>query len=359
MINVTKTYLPNRVMYKKYVDEIFDSNWITNRGKMVQTLEKKLEKYLNVKNLLLVSNGTMALQVAYKLLNLKGDIITTPFSFVATTSSIVWEGLNPVFVDINRNSLCIDADKIKEKITDKTSAIVATHVYGNCCDVNKIKEIADENNLKVIYDAAHGFNVTMSGKSILDFGDISTLSFHATKIFHTIEGGALIIKDDDLYEKAKKIINFGFSSKGTIECLGINAKMNEFQGAMGLCLLEEVENQIKKRKHIYYKYRSKLKGTKHISIYEYEQGLCPNYSYFPIILDSEELLLKVISKLNDNHINPRRYFYPSLNNLEYVKKQKMEISEDISKRILCLPIYGDLEEECVEKIICVIKECTL
>lgn len=204
MINVTKTYLPDREKYKKYVDDIFDSGWLTNNGKMVQKLQGDLEQYLGVKNLLLVSNGTLALQVAYKILDLKGEIITTPYSFVATTSSIVWEGLTPKFVDIDEQTLCLNPQNIEDLITENTSAIVATHVYGNVCDVEKIQEIADSKNLRVIYDAAHAFGVKYKDQSVLNYGDISILSFHSTKVFHTIEGGALIIPDDNLLIKLRK-----------------------------------------------------------------------------------------------------------------------------------------------------------
>ena len=227
MINVTKTYLPDKEKYKKYIDEIYTNGWITNNGPMVKLLEKRLAKYLDVKNVVLVSNGTVALEIAYRVLGVSGDVITTPFSFVATTSSIVTNGMNPIFADIDSRSLNINSDDIKNKITKNTSAIVPVHVFGNSCEVEKIDEIAKQSNLKVIYDAAHAFGVKYKKNSVLNYGDISTLSFHATKTFHSIEGGALIINDDSLVEKARYLINFGIKNKEEIPELGTNAKMNE------------------------------------------------------------------------------------------------------------------------------------
>src|SRR5574344_539107 len=241
-INVTKTYLPNKEKYLKYIDEIYENGWITNNGPLVQKLEKKLAKYLGVKNIVLVANGTVALEIAYRTLELKGFAITTPFSFVATTSSLVTNALLPIFADIDPKSLNIDQKKIEEKITPNTSAIVATHVFGNPCDVEAIEQIAKKYNLKVVYDAAHAFGVNYKDKSIANYGDITTLSFHATKLFHTIEGGALVINDDELVQKVRYLINFGIKSLTEITYLGTNAKMNEFEAAMGLCVLDDIEN---------------------------------------------------------------------------------------------------------------------
>ena len=240
MINVTKTYLPNKEKYIKYLDQIYENGWITNNGPMVKLLEKKLADYLGVKNIVLVSNGTVALEIAYRTLGLKDDIITTPFSFVATTSSLVTNGLNPIFADIDAQTLNIDPNNVGDLITKTTNAIVAVHVYGNACEVEKIDTIAKNKNLKVIYDAAHAFGVKYKGNSVLNYGDISTLSFHATKNFHCIEGGALIINDDSLVEKARYLINFGIKNREEIPELGTNAKMNEFAAAMGLCVLDDM-----------------------------------------------------------------------------------------------------------------------
>jgi dTDP-4-amino-4,6-dideoxygalactose transaminase len=355
MINVTKTYLPNVKKYKEYVDKIFESGWITNNGQMVQELEKRLREYLGVKNIILVSNGTLALQVAYKLLNLEGEVITTPFSFAATTSSMVWEGLKPVFADINSDTFCLDHTKIVERITDKTTAIVPVHVFGNGCEVEEIEKIARKYDLKVIYDAAHAFGVEYSGSSILNYGDVSILSFHATKIFHTIEGGALIIKEDKLYERAKRLINFGITGPENINGIGINAKMNEFQAAMGLCVLDDIDETLVKRKTVYETYIKELKDNKDIKLQMHNQECNYNYGYFPILLNSEEILHDIKSKLEEQDIYPRRYFYPSLDTLDYVESSYMKNSNDISKRILCLPISSSLPESDICRIVSCLK----
>ena len=254
MINVTKTYLPDKEKFKKYVDQIYSNGWITNNGPMVRLLEKKLSKYLGVKNIVLVSNGTVALEIAYRTLGIKGHVITSPFSFVATTSSLVTNSLKPLFADIDPETLNINPCNIEKLVTKETSAIVPVHVFGNSCNIEEVQKIATKNRLKIIYDAAHAFNVQYKGISILNYGDISTLSFHATKIFHTIEGGALIINDDSLVEKARYLINFGIKDAEQIPELGTNAKMNEFEAAMGLCVLEDIEKlKIERSKH-YQKY---------------------------------------------------------------------------------------------------------
>ncbi|GFZ33963.1 aminotransferase DegT [Clostridium zeae] len=350
MINVTKTFIPNKEKYKKYVDQILDSGWLTNNGVFAQQLERRLEEYLGVKHIVLVSNGTLALQIAYRALGLSGEAITTPFTFVATTSSLVWEGIEPVFVDIDPNSYCLDSNKIEEKITTKTSAIVPVHVFGNACDVEKIDEIAKSNNLKVIYDAAHAFDVRYKDKSLLNFGDISTLSFHSTKIFHTIEGGALIINDDEVYNKVRLLINFGISGPDVIDGLGINTKMNEFQAAMGLCILDEIESIKFNRKNVYEYYREGL--SKNLTFQRINDNIQWNYSYFPVEFKDENQLLEVRKKLNLKEIYPRRYFYPSLETLNYIKKSyKVEKSNSLAKRILCLPFYDSIDKETLDKII--------
>ena len=355
MINVTKTYLPNKEKYLKYIDEIYENGWITNNGPLVQKLEKKLAKYLGVKNIVLVANGTVALEIAYRTLELKGFAITTPFSFVATTSSLVTNQLLPIFADINPNSLNIDPRKIEKKITKNTSAIVATHVFGNPCNVDDIKKIAKKYNLKVVYDAAHAFDVKYKDTSVLNYGDISTLSFHATKLFHTIEGGALIINNDELVQKARYFINFGIKNQEEIPHLGTNAKMNEFEAAMGLCVLDDIEEIKEKRKVILENYRKELKGL--VQFQEQNTNTIQNYSYFPIIFDNQEQLLKVQKALNEKNIFPRRYFYPSLDTLDYIEpKQECKISRDMSKRILCLPIYAELGKDIQNKIINTIKD---
>ena len=355
MTNVTKTYLPSKTKYIKYIDRIYKNNWITNNGELVKELEYRLAKYLGVKNLILVSNGTAALEIAYRVLDIEGFAITTPFSFVATTSSLVTNNIKPIFVDIDSYTYNINVNKIEENITKNTRAIVPVHVFGNPCEVEKIDSISKKYNLKVIYDAAHAFDVKYKNNSVLNYGDISTLSFHATKLFHTIEGGALIINDDSLVEKARYLINFGIQNSESIPELGINAKMNEFEAAMGLCILDEIEEIKLARKKIVNKYLAELEG---IVVFQYIQVKSKvNNSYFPILLNSEEEMLNIQLALNKYNIFPRRYFYPSLDTLCYIEpKQYMPVSRDISKRILCLPCYPTLEEKVQDLVIKIIKE---
>ncbi len=355
MINVTKTYLPNKEKYKKYIDEIYENGWLTNNGPLVQRLEKRLAKYLGVKNIILVSNGTVALEIAYRTLDIKGFAITTPFSFVATTSSLVTNNILPIFADIDENSFNLDPKNIEKLITPNTSAIVPVHVFGNACEVEEIEQIANKHNLKVVYDAAHAFDVKYKNKSVLNYGDISTLSFHSTKLFHSIEGGALIINDDELVQKARYLINFGIKNTEEIPHLGTNAKMNEFEAAMGLCVLDDIEDIKKSRKEVVENYRKELKDL--VQFQEQNKNATENYSYFPIVFKTEEQLLKVQKALNDENIFPRRYFYPSLDTLEYIEpKQECEISRDISRRILCLPIYAELTKAEQNSILNIIKQ---
>ena len=355
MINVTKTYLPNKEKYKKYIDEIYENGWLTNNGPLVQRLEKRLAEYLGVKNIVLVSNGTVALEIAYRTLDIKGFAITTPFSFVATTSSLVTNNILPIFADIDEQTLNLNPKNIEKLITPNTTAIVPVHVFGNACEVEEIEQIANKHNLKVIYDAAHAFDVRYKEESVLNYGDISTLSFHSTKLFHSIEGGALIINDDELVQKARYLINFGIENAESIPHLGTNAKMNEFEAAMGLCVLDDIEEIKENRKIVSTKYKEELKDL--VQFQEQNANASENYSYVSIVLKSEEELLKVQKALNAVDVNPRRYFYPSLDTLEYIEpKQECKISRDISKRILCLPIYAELEENIQNIIIKTIKE---
>lgn len=354
MINVTKTYLPNKNKLYEKIDRIYKNGWITNNGQLVQELETKLAKYLGVKNLILVSNGTLALQVSYKALQLTGEAITTPFSFIATTSSMLWEGIKPVYADIERNSFNIDPREIQQKITKRTSAIVPVHVFGNPCNLEEIQAIASKHNLKIIYDAAHAFGTKYKGKSVLNYGDISILSFHATKLFHTIEGGAIITKSNETAEKVREIINFGINKDLRINRVGINAKMNEFQAAMGLCVLEEIENIKSERQNIWQHYKNAL--DQHVTFQKWNNNSSNNYSYIPVLLDSEEQLKKTQEILNKENIFPRRYFYPSLDSLNITTDNSMcTISEDISKRILCLPLYPQLRKADQDKIIEIVK----
>lgn len=350
MIPVTKPFLPPQQIYQSYLEGIWKRQWLTNMGPLASDLELKLKKFLKVEHLLYVTNGTVALQMAIKALDLKGEIITTPFSFVATTSSIVWEGCMPVFVDINEQSLNIDADLIEAAITDKTCAILATHVYGNPCDVEKIEEIASKYNLKVIYDAAHAFGVEVNGKSIFEFGDISTCSLHATKLYHSIEGGLVITKDAQLLKKLAYIRNFGFNGPENFAELGLNGKNSEFHAAMGLANLKYIDAISKKRIDLTKEYDERLfsfKARRPV----WQSGSRNNASYYPIIFESEELLLKCKEKLQMHEIGTRRYFYPSLaNSLPYLSPKKYTVTDSIAKRVLCLPLYYDLSFEEVDLI---------
>jgi len=351
LINVTKTFLPPQQEYGAILKRAWDAGWITNRGVLVQELENKLKAYLQVPNIIATTNGTLPLQIAIKALGLTGEIITTPFSYVATTSSIVWEGCKPVFVDIHPEYLTIDETKIEAAITLKTTAILATHVFGNPCAIEEIEAIAKKHNLKVIYDAAHCFGVTYKGESIFNYGDISTCSFHATKLFHTGEGGALFCNDKELFHKLFYHHNFGHKGQEDFEGLGVNAKISELQAAMGLAVLPYIDTIIKDRQKVVQIYKDGLSQFQFIKIREHTRW---NHSYFSIIFNSEKELLKVQKSLNDNDIFPRRYFYPSLNTLPYVVNQVTPISESLSKRILCLPLYDSLNENDQQKIIKII-----
>lgn len=348
-IPVTKPFLPPKAEYDAYIDGIWQRNWLTNNGPLVNELELQLKQFLNLKHLLFVGNGTIALQIAIKVLGLKGEIITTPFSYVATTSSIVWEGCIPVFADIDISTLNIDPSKIEAAITPNTVAILATHVYGNPCDIEAIQEIADKHQLKVIYDAAHAFGVNYKGRSVFEYGNISTTSFHATKIFHTIEGGALITKDAELLMKMAKFRNFGHDSPDTFYSVGINGKNSEFHAAMGLCNLKYIDSILTRRKTLaaYYDQRLAKLTVKKPHLVNVAQH---NYAYYPIIFNTEAELLKAKNLLDRSKIFTRRYFYPVLSSLKYVIASSMPIAEDIARRILCLPIYHTLSKEEINTI---------
>ncbi|MFN8673302.1 MAG: DegT/DnrJ/EryC1/StrS family aminotransferase [Candidatus Sericytochromatia bacterium] len=349
VINVTNSYLPPIDEYIYFLRKIWDSNHLTNHGPLVKELEEKVKSYLDINHLCFVNNGTLALQIAIKALDLKKEIITTPFSYVATTSSIVWENCTPVFADIEVDTLTIDVKKIEPLINKNTEAILATHVYGNPCNIDEIERLALKYNLKVIYDGAHSFGVKFKKKALLEYGDISTLSFHATKLFHTVEGGALITKSEDIFHKISYLMNFGHKGKEDFFGIGINAKNSEFHAAMGLCNIKYITQIIESRKKITELYDHLLLNKK---LYKprLRDDTEYNYSYYPIIFENEISLLKAQENLNNNNIFPRRYFYPSLNKLNYVKKQNTPISEDISKRILCLPLYSELNKNDIKKI---------
>ncbi|ULC60555.1 DegT/DnrJ/EryC1/StrS family aminotransferase [Flaviramulus sp. BrNp1-15] len=353
MINVTKTFLPSQKDYQAILKKAWDANWMTNRGALVKELEDKLKQYLGVSNIITTTNGTLPLQIAIKALGLKGEIITTPFSYVATTSSIVWEGCTPVFVDINPDYLTIDETKIEAAITSKTSAILATHVFGNPCDVDKIEIIAKKHNLKVIYDAAHCFGVTYKGQSIFNYGDLSTCSFHATKVFHTGEGGAMFTNSNTIHDTFFYYHNFGHKGPEAFQGLGINAKMSELQAAMGLSVLPHIDRILNERKNIIDFYNKLIDFSK-VNTIKLRSNTKWNYSYYPILFKDQNKLLEAVAALKAVDIFPRRYFYPSLNTLNYVNSKPMPISEDFSSRILCLPLYFDLKEEDIKKIVQII-----
>ncbi|WP_339709607.1 DegT/DnrJ/EryC1/StrS family aminotransferase [Cyclobacterium amurskyense] len=350
MIPVTKPFLPPQAEYEKYLSGIWKRQWLTNSGPLGSELEMKLKAHLEVKHLLYVTNGTIALQMAIKALELKGEIITTPFSFVATTSSIVWEGCTPVFVDIDPNSLNIDSSRIEAAITENTSAILATHVYGNPCDVEAIERIAQKHDLKVIYDGAHAFGVRINGKSIFDYGDISTCSLHATKLYHSIEGGLIMTKNSGLLKKLAYIRNFGFNGPEAFAELGINGKNSEFHAAMGLANFGYIDAIHEHRKALTERYDTMLRNLR-ASKPEWHGNASLNYAYYPIIFESSEQMLNSLAKLQGNGIFARRYFYPSLaTTLPYVEAKAMKITDDIASRILCLPLYFDLTVEEVDLI---------
>lgn len=341
MIPVTKPFLPKAKEYDTYLQSIWERQWLTNNGPLVNEFELKLKQYLDIEHLLYVSNGTIALQIAIKALELKGEIITTPFSFVATTSCIVWEGCKPVFVDIERDTFNIDPKKIEAAIGPNTSAILATHVYGNPCDIDAIQAIADKHGLKVIYDAAHCFGTKYKGKSVFEYGDISTTSFHATKLFHSIEGGAVFTKQPELLRKMALIRNFGHNGQNDYGELGINGKNSEFHAAMGLCNLKYADVILKKRKSLSDYYLSKLSGLK-ASFPKHRDDFTSNHSYFPVLFDTKELMFKCLEELEAEKIYCRRYFYPSLSTLSYVDKVTLPVCDSIVDRIVCLPLYHSL-----------------
>lgn len=353
MINVTKTFLPPLEEYTENMKRAWNNEWLTNRGELVLELEEKLKKYLNISNIIATNNGTVPLQIALKLLGNQGEIITTPFSYVATSAAIVWENCIPVFVDIHPEYLTIDETKIEEAITSKTTAILATHVFGNPCAVNAIEIIAKKNNLKVIYDAAHAFGVTYKKKSLFSYGDVSTCSFHATKLFHTGEGGAMFTNNLNLFKELFYSHNFGHATSLTFHGLGINGKMSELQAALGVTVLPYMKKIIAERKKVVDFYNLYLNKSivKVLKIREYTEW---NYSYYPVIFKDEEQLLTIEKKLNENEIFPRRYFFPSLNTIKYTNGKIMPVSESISSRILCLPLYVGLSKSDLDKIVSLI-----
>jgi len=355
-IFVTEPFLPPLEKFYPYLEKIWESKHITNNGPFHKQLEKELCKYLGVKYISLISNGTVALLVAIKALELKGEIITTPYSFVATAHAIKWNGLEPVFIDIDPDTCNLNPDLIEDAITEKTTAILPVHVYGNPCETEKIQKIADKHNLKVIYDAAHAFGVKKNGKSILNDGDLSTLSFHATKVFNTFEGGAIVSHTPEMKKKINDLINFGFQNETTVKGLGINGKMNEVQSAMGLLQLKYIGQAIEKRKQITEQYRKRLNKIKGLFFLDGLENTNHNYAYFPIFINEDQYGIsrdELYNKLKLFNIHCRRYFYPLISQYDEYKdiNQNYENGMKISHGVLCLPIYPNLSNGDFERII--------
>lgn len=350
MINVTQTYLPPIEEYQEILKRAWDAAWLTNRGALVRELEEKLIEFLEVKNLTLTTNGTLPIQIAIRAMNLEGEIITTPFSYVATTTSIVWENCTPVFVDIDPEYLTIDETKIEKAITTKTTAILATHVFGNPCAIEQIERIAEKHNLKVIYDAAHCFGVKYNGQSLFNYGDVSTCSFHATKIFHTGEGGCWVTNNKELHDKLYYHHNFGHDGPEAFQGIGTNAKMSELQAAMGLAVFNHLDEIFGGRKKAVELYDSLLNESE-IQRLKIREGTDWNFHYYPVIFENEEQLLAVKEELNKKDIFPRRYFFPSLNTLSYVDDIEMPISESICRRVLCLPLSAGIKESEIRNVV--------
>jgi dTDP-4-amino-4,6-dideoxygalactose transaminase len=347
-----------------YLQQIWDNKWLTNNGKLHQQLEKELAVYLGVKYISLFSNGTLALITALQALNVQGEVITTPFSFVATTHSLWWNKITPVFVDIEPDYLNLDPAKIEAAITPRTTAIMPVHVYGNPCQVDAIQRIADKHGLKVIYDAAHAFGVKIDGESVLNYGDLSVLSFHATKVYSTIEGGAIVCHTEEMKHHIDNLKNFGFRGESVVEEPGINAKLNEVQAAYGLLQLKYVDGFIAKRKAITELYRNLLKDISGIRFLSDMENVTQGFPYFPILIDETEFGMSrdaLYSKLKENNIFARRYFYPLISNFEPYRElssaapDNLPIATKIAGQVLCLPIYVDLNETDVLRICNIIR----
>lgn len=348
MINVTKTFLPPLEDYVRYLEQLWASGWITNNGVLVQELEAKLAEYLGIPYVQYVSNGTIALQLALKALNITGEVITTPFSYVATTTAILWEHCQPVFVDIEDRTFCIDAERIESAITPDTQAILAVHVYGYPCDVRRIAAIAAKYGLKVIYDGAHAFGVRLNGESLLSYGDLTTLSFHATKLFHTVEGGAVIAHSQEMAEQIWLRKSFGHRGDDYYT-VGINGKNSEVHAAMGLCVLPYVPELIAQRRAISELYDAQLRETG-LYVPQRPEGLDYNYGYYPVRFESETQMLLAKTAMAAHGINARRYFYPALNRLPYRVGRDCPVAESMASRVLCLPLYPGMDNEDILRI---------
>lgn len=352
---VTRSSMPPFEEYSEMIRKLWESHWLTNMGELHQQLEHELKTYLGTSELTLFINGHMALESVLRALKLSGEVITTPFSFASTTHAIVQSGLTPVFADIRPEDYTIDPEKIEALITEKTSAILPVHVYGNICKVKEIQAIADRHGLKVIYDAAHAFGEWLNGESVASFGDASMFSFHATKVFHTIEGGAVAYQDHALEHALNGLKNFGIMDEETVELVGGNGKMNEFQAAMGLCNLRHIKEEIAKREKLYRRYQENLSGHPGIRLCSEQPGLIRSYSYMPVAFDgSYKTRDQVAAELQAQHIYPRKYFYPCINAYQCYRDrfspEATPIAQKISMEILTLPLYADLSLEAVDRI---------
>ncbi len=356
-ILVTRSSMPGFEEYTDEIKDIWESFWLTNMGPKHRKLQSELLDYLGVSNIDLVTNGHMALELSFQALDLKGEVITTPFTFASTTHAIIRCGLEPVFCDIDPVTFTINTDLIESLITEKTCAIAPVHVYGNICNIEEIEKIAEKHNLKVIYDAAHTFGVRYKNKGIGSFGDISCFSFHATKVFNTIEGGAICFNDKELGDKIYLLKNFGISGPETVESVGTNAKMNEFCAAMGLCNLRHLDDEIKKRKAAFERYMSRLSDVAGLQLNPVQENVTPNYAYFPVIFDPDvfgESRDSVCERLADNDIYARKYFYPLTNSFECFKGKYdpdlTPVAKRISEQVLTLPLYADLALSDIDRI---------
>lgn len=363
-IYVTKPSLPPLDEFIPYLEKIWSNKILTNAGPFHKEFENELCLYLGVKYVSLFTNATIALVTALQALRISGEVITTPFSFVATSHALLWNGIKPVFIDINPSTLNIDPEKIEASITPQTTAILPVHCYGTPCDVNRIQEIADNYNLKVIYDAAHAFGVKYKNETILNYGDLSVVSFHATKVFNTFEGGAIISPDEKTKNRIDKLKNFGFVDETTVIAPGINGKMSEFNAALGLLQLKYFDENIKKRKIIGQTYRDKLKNICGIDLLENENKLNSiNYAYFPILINNQYPISRdeLYKRLKENNIHPRRYFYPLISDFPMyrgyssAKRENLPNATTAAERVLCLPIYPDLDKFVIDKIVDIIK----
>lgn len=355
LIQVTQSSLPPIQEYIDEIKEIWDSHWLTNMGEKHKKLEKMLKDYLKVDNITLFTNGHAALECIIKAMNLNGEVITTPFTFASTTHAIVRNGLSPVFCDINYEDYTIDVSKIERLITEKTSAIIPVHVYGNVCDVNEIQKIADKYKLKVIYDAAHTFGEKIGDKGISEFGDAAIFSFHATKVFNTIEGGAVVYKDSKISRILNNLKNFGITGPESVEYIGGNSKMNEFQAAMGICNFKYLDREINKRKYIAERYYQLLKNVKGIKLNIQNSNLQSNYAYFPVVFDGYKYNRnEIYEMLKENGIYARKYFYPLTNSFDCYKNEfddkETPVAKYVAERVLTLPIYADLSIDDVDRI---------